>query len=121
MALKLLEGDEELTELMKSTMPPQSWEKVHTLLYQHEDAILDIAGARYEWVARIIRAAVVEPKVTRVGITARLDRVLTHPIWGALTLVAILGGVFWLTYQVGSPIQAWLSQLINRLAQMLRS
>ena len=120
-ALKLLEGDEELTELMKSTMPPQSWEKVHTLLYQHEDAILDIAGARYEWVARIIRAAVVEPKVTRVGMTARLDRVLTHPIWGALTLVAILGGVFWLTYQVGSPIQAWLSQLINRLAQMLRS
>jgi ferrous iron transport protein B len=120
-ALKLLEGDEELTELMKLSMPPGAWEYVHTLLYQHEDAILDIAGARYEWVARIIRAAVVEPKVTRVGMTARLDRVLTHPIWGTLTLVAILGGVFWLTYQVGSPIQAWLSQLVSQLAQILRS
>ncbi len=120
-ALKLLEGDEELTELMKSAMPVEAWENVHALLYQHEDAILDIAGARYEWVARIIRAAVVEPKVTRVGMTARLDRVLTHPFWGTLTLVAILGGVFWLTYRVGSPIQAWLSQLINQLAQFLRS
>jgi len=120
-ALKLLEGDEELTELMKSTMPPAAWENVHNLLYQHEDAILDIAGARYEWVARIIRAAVVEPKVTRVGMTARLDRVLTHPMWGTLTLIAILGGVFWLTYQVGSPIQAWLSQMIGHLAQILRS
>ncbi len=120
-ALKLLEGDEELTELMKSTMPPEAWENVHDLLYQHEDAILDIAGARYEWVARIIRAAVVEPKVTRVGMTARLDRVLTHPNWGTFTLIAILGGVFWLTYQVGSPIQAWLSQMINQLAQILRS
>jgi ferrous iron transport protein B len=120
-ALKLLEGDEELTELMKSTMPPEAWENVHDLLYQHEDAILDIAGARYEWVARIIRAAVVEPKVTRVGMTARLDRVLTHPMVGTLTLIAILGGVFWLTYQVGSPIQAWLSLMINHLAQILRS
>ena len=73
-ALKLLEGDEELTGLMKSAMPPEAWENVHTLLYQHEDAILDIAGARYEWVARVIRAAVVEPKVTRVGMTSRLDQ-----------------------------------------------
>jgi len=119
-ALKLLEGDEELTALMKASMPSEAWEKVHTLLYQHEDAILDIAGARYEWVARVIRAAVVEPKVTRVGMTTRLDRVLTHPIWGTLTLIAILGGAFWLTYQIGSPIQAWLSQMVQLLAQMMR-
>ena len=119
-ALKLLEGDEELTGLMKSAMPPDAWERVHTLLYQHEDAILDIAGARYEWVARVIRAAVVEPKVTRVGMTTRLDRILTHPMWGTLTLIAILGAAFWLTYQVGNPIQAWLSQLINQLAQLIR-
>jgi ferrous iron transport protein B len=120
-ALKLLEGDEELTELMKSAMPPEAWKNVYALLYQHEDAILDIAGARYEWVARVIRAAVVEPKVTRVGMTARLDRVLTHPLLGTLTLIAILGGAFWLTYKVGSPIQAWLSHLISQLAQILRS
>ena len=120
-ALKLLEGDEELTGLMKSAMPPEAWVPVHDLLYKHEDAILDIAGARYEWVARVIRAAVVEPKVTRVGLTSRLDRVLTHPVWGTLTLVAILGGVFWLTYRVGSPLQAWLSQLVSQLAGLLRS
>ena len=120
-ALKLLEGDEELTELMKSAMPPEAWENVHTLLYKHEDAILDIAGARYEWVARVIRAAVVEPKVTRVGMTSRLDKILTHPFWGTLALIVILGGVFWLTYKVGTPVQAWLSQLLNQLAQLLRT
>jgi ferrous iron transport protein B len=119
-ALKLLEGDEELTEMMKSAMPAESWENVHALLYQHEDAILDIAGARYEWVARIIRAAIVEPKVTRVGMTARLDKILTHPFWGTITLIALLGGVFFLTYKVGSPMQAWLSLLVSHLAQSLR-
>jgi ferrous iron transport protein B len=120
-ALKLLEGDEELTDLMKFSMPPEAWENVHTLLYQHEDAILDIAGARYEWVARVIRAAVVEPKVTRVGLTSRIDRVLTHPFGGTFALIAILGGAFWLTYQVGGPIQTWLSHLITQLALILRN
>jgi ferrous iron transport protein B len=120
-ALKLLEGDEQLTEMMRAAMPAEAWEPAHSLLYQHEDAILDIAGARYEWVARVIRAAVVEPKVTRVGMTARLDRVLTHPLWGTIMLIALLGAVFFLTYQVGSPIQAWLGREVGRAAQLLRS
>ena len=119
-ALKMLEGDEELTDMMKSLVPLAVGEQVHDLLYKHEDAILDIAGARYEWVARIIRAAVVQPKVTRVGLTSRLDKLLTHPIWGTLALIAILGGVFWLTYRIGSPIQTWLSQFINQTAQIIR-
>jgi len=73
-ALKLLEGDEELTAIMKKAMPGDNWELVHDILYQHEDAILDIAGARYEWVARINRAAVVQPKVSRSDLTSRLDK-----------------------------------------------
>lgn len=120
-ALKLLEGDEEITALMQSLMPAEEWEQVHALLYEHEDAILDIAGARYEWIARMIRAAVIEPKITRVGMTSRLDRVFTHPWQGTLALVTILGGVFWLTYAIGVPLQGWLSRLIGALALALRS
>jgi ferrous iron transport protein B len=119
-ALKLLEGDEELTEVVQTAMPAEEWEDVHGLLYQHEDAILDIAGARYEWVARVIRAAVVEPKVTRVGLTTHLDRVLTHPLWGTLALLAFLGFAFWLTYTVGGPLQTWLSERVNQLAELVR-
>jgi len=119
-ALKLLEGDEQITQRMKNVVPAEQWESVHHLLYEHEDAILDIAGARYEWIARMIRAAVIEPKVTRVGMTARLDRVLTHPVYGTLFLVGILGGVFWLTYAIGSPIQNWLSMLVSWLSQSIR-
>ncbi|MBE0698295.1 MAG: 50S ribosome-binding GTPase, partial [Anaerolineaceae bacterium] len=96
-ALKLLEGDEELTQMMQAKMAPEAWENVRALLYQHEDAILDIAGARYEWIGRMIRAAVVEPPVSRIGLTTRLDRVLTHPVYGTLALALILGGIFGLT------------------------
>jgi ferrous iron transport protein B len=119
-ALKLLEGDDQITQMMKNLIPMEAWEDVHHLLYEHEDAILDIAGGRYEWTARMIRAAVIQPKVTRLGMTTRLDRVLTHPIYGTLFLVCILGVAFWLTYAVGSPIQTWLSTWVSWLAQAVR-
>lgn len=121
LTLKLLEGDEEITSLMKNIVPEKQWEAVEALLYQHEDAILDIAGARYEWAARIMRAAVEEPKVTRASLTANLDRVFTHPFWGTASLLLILGVVFWITYRIGSPIQVGLSEWINQLAEGLRA
>lgn len=119
-ALKLLEGDEQLTTMMHGLFTEQEWKPVHDLLYEHEDAILDIAGARYEWIARLIRAAVVEPKVTRLGFTSRIDKVLIHPLYGTLFLVALLGGVFWLTYSVGSPLQGLLNDWVTMLADYLR-
>ncbi len=121
LTLKLLEGDEEITALMKASIPKHEWASVESLLYRHEDAILDIAGARYEWAARIMRAAVEEPKVTRASLTSNLDRVFTHPFWGTASLLLILGAVFWLTYRIGSPIQVGLSEWINQLALGLRA
>ncbi len=115
-ALKLLEGDDEMLHLMQDAMPSQTWRYVHNILYKHEDAILDIAGARYAWIARMIRAAVVRPKVGQFGLTARLDSVLTHPLWGTLALLGILGVVFWLTYAVGSPLQNWLNLGLEHVA-----
>ncbi|MEJ5311675.1 MAG: ferrous iron transport protein B [Anaerolineae bacterium] len=111
-ALKLLEGDDEIVALMQAVLPADMWMRVHEMLRQHEDAILDIAGARYAWIARMIRAAVVRPKVGQMGLTARLDRVLTHPLWGTLALLGVLAVVFWLTYAIGSPLQNGLDALI---------
>ncbi len=118
-ALKLLEGDEEIVGLIHGQMPEERWRKVDELLYAHEDAILDIAGARYEWIARMVRAAVVRPRVGQVGLTSRLDTVLTHPVWGTLMLIGILGFVFWLTYSIGNPIQGWLDGQLGAIAEQV--
>jgi len=40
--------------------------------------------------------------------TRRLDRVLTHPLWGLLILIGILGAVLFLTYTVALPASSWL-------------
>lgn len=116
-ALKLLEGDDEVHAMVEDLVPQPVSAALHDVLHRHEDAILDIAGARYEWVSRMIRAAVLRPRVGQVGLTSRLDAVFTHPLWGTLVLLAILAGVFVLTYAVGNPLQGWLDGLVLSVAE----
>jgi len=119
-ALKLLEGDEELSSIMKTKMPEAEWKEVGAILYKHEDAVLDIAGARYQWIGRMVRAAVVEPPASRMGFTTKVDHVLTHPLWGTICLILLMGFVFWLTFSIGGPIQGWLSGLLASLGNSIR-
>ena len=105
-ALKLLEGDGEITAMMRDQyLPAEQWDHVHNILMKHEDAVLAVASGRYEWVGRMIRAAVTRPRTGQITLTERLDRYATHPVWGLLILAAILGVVFWLTFAIGTPLQ----------------
>mgnify|MGYP001036302478 FL=1 len=106
-ALKLLEGDRQITELLQPYLG-EHWAAVQAILMQHEDAILAIAGGRYEWIGRMMRAAVTQPRPGQLTLTDRIDRVATHPLWGMLILLGILGLLFWLTYALGTPVQTWL-------------
>ncbi|MGB9672716.1 MAG: ferrous iron transport protein B [Anaerolineales bacterium] len=108
-ALKLLEGDSELTQLMQKQLLPEKWQAVQAILAQHDDALMAVASGRYEWVGRMIRAAVARPPIGQIGLTERLDRWAAHPVWGLLFLALVLGAVFWITFTIGSPIQEWLS------------
>ncbi|MEW5872264.1 MAG: ferrous iron transport protein B [Chloroflexota bacterium] len=121
-ALKLLEGDTEITNLMRVELPAERWEVVHEQLKAHEDALLAIASGRYEWIERMIRAAVVRPKTGPVSLTQRLDRWAAHPLWGLVVLASMLGLVFWLTFAVGAPMQAWLdANLVGRFSSLAAS
>lgn len=111
-ALKLLEGDREMSELVQNHMVDEGWQQVYTILMQHEDAILDIAGGRYEWIGRMMRAAVTKPKTSQFTLTDLIDRYATHPVWGLIILIAILGVTFSLTFSIGIPLQTWLETVL---------
>ncbi len=117
-SLKLLEGDSEITALMREATPTEIWSEVEAILRSHEDAFLDIVGGRYEWVERMVRAAMVRPSTGPITLTDRLDRVATHPIWGLAMLSGIFGVVFWITYAIATPLQAWLD---TGIVQPMRS
>jgi ferrous iron transport protein B len=111
-ALKLLEGDREVTERAPGWLAPEAWAGVQGLLREHEDAVLDVAGARYEWIGRMVRAAVRRPKLGQVSFTDRFDRIATHPGWGLALLLAVFGLVFWVTFSVAGPLQGWLEEAV---------
>lgn len=108
-ALKLLEGDAVITEMVKSQLG-EDWEAVHDLLAQHDDAFLAVAGGRYDWIQRMVRAAVVRPKSGGITVTDRIDRVATHPLFGVLMLIAVMAALFGFTFGVGLPLQEWLEE-----------
>ncbi len=118
-AMKLLEGDRAVTAMMQESMGDR-WEAVHDVLRAHDDALVAVAGGRYEWIGRMVRAAVTRPRAGQIGLTERLDRWATHPLWGLLLLTVILGLTFWLTYAIGAPLQDLLdTYLVGGLAALV--
>jgi len=115
-----LEGDTEITKMMRDEyLPGNQWSQVHAILMEHEDAVLAVASGRYDWVGRMIRAAVTRPRVGQITTTERLDRWATHPVWGLAILAGILGVVFWLTFAIGTPLQEILNTyVIGGLAEI---
>ena len=116
-ALKLLEGDSEITAMMQAILQPDRWQTLHELLRKHDDAMLAVASGRYEWIGQMVRAAVIRPRLGQISLTERLDRWLAHPFLGLVALGGMIGLIFWLTFNIGAPLQDWLSvQVIARLA-----
>jgi ferrous iron transport protein B len=110
--MKLLEGDAEMHTLIKAAIPADNLVALESLLADHDDALLAIASGRYEWIGRMMRAAVNNPRLGQISLTDRLDRWAAHPRWGLIILASILGMIFWLTFSLGAPLQEWLDTVI---------
>jgi len=121
-ALKLLEGDREITLMMQECLSEEQWHDVYDVLLAHDDALVAVASGRYEWIGRMVRAAVTRPKAGQISMTERLDRWVTHRFWGLLILAVILGIVFSLTFTVGAPLQDLLdTYVVGRSQELARS
>ena len=119
-ALKLLEGDTEITRMLEAPLPIDEWRATQAILRQHDDALLAVASGRYEWIGRMVLAAVVQPRMGQISWTKQIDRIAAHPGWGLLMLAAILGAVFWVTFTIGAPVQNWLDvQVVGGLGRLI--
>lgn len=118
-ALKTLEGDWEILEMVRMSMPAV-WDQLQDTLLHHEDAILDITNSRYGWIDRMVRAGMIRPQHGQIALTDRVDRIATHPFWGIGVLLGVFGLVFFLTYELATPIVNLLSeQVVLPLANVL--
>jgi len=121
MAIKALEGDREVLATLEKALPPERWSALLATLAEHEDAVLAIAGGRYDWIRRMTRAALRRPRAGQITLTQHLDAIATHPFWGLVLLAVVVAATFGLTYAVGGPLQGLAEQLIGDLARLASS
>jgi ferrous iron transport protein B len=118
-AVKLMEGDREITDAMKDIIPADIWKEIQSLLIKHEDALRAVLGGRYDWIEEVTRAVVSRFKRGQVLMTDRIDHILTRPSSGIPILLGILALVFVVTFVIGLPIQKLLEMLAGSLGNWM--
>lgn len=116
-AVKLMEGDPEVTAMAATQIQPAGHEFIQKLLSEHEDALHAVVNGRYDWIEKMTRAAVSHFKMGQVVLTDRIDHVLTRPVFGIPILLAIMAMVFFLTYTLGVPLQNAMNDGIQYLSR----
>ena len=89
-ALKLLEDDREVKEMMRKRLGPDKCLQIDKII-SNRHALL-VADSRYKWIQKIIASSQTQPQDT-ISILAKrnqFDRVATHPVWGVFVALAIL-------------------------------
>lgn len=104
-AIKLLEDDEEVKK-----EHPISVDNVVGRSYEKE-----IIRRKYEYIERVVSETLFH-KEQKAASTDRVDRLLTHPVWGIPMFLLIMCAVFFLTFTVGDLLKgvfedglAWIS------------
>jgi ferrous iron transporter FeoB len=76
------------------------------------------ALARYEWAGSVLSGVVTRPAQRKVTLTDRIDRILTHRVWGALVFLVVMLLLFLTVYYVPDITRAsatidWLMELAS--------
>lgn len=116
-AVKLMEGDQEVSKLIEVLAHKSARDEIEGLLIKHEDALHAVVNGRYDWIEKISRASVSRFKMGQVVLTDRIDHILTRPVFGIPILLGVMAFVFFLTYAIGIPLQGWLSDQIQNFTK----
>ena len=103
-ALKLLEGDKEITEKYPVDLP-------QVLDRSYES---DIINQKYDFIGGIIREVLLYKERQDV-LTEKADRLLTSKVWGIPVFLMIMAVTFFLTFTVGDWLKGYLELAISWL------
>lgn len=78
-------------------------------------------AARYEWSGRVVQGAVTQPDAYRVTATDRIDRVLTHRLWGTLVFALLMVAVFQSVFSWAAPAMEWIDAGARAAADAARA
>ena len=127
LALKFLEGDIEIREMMSRTgdvgdrlaeMVGRLEEHCLTTLDMTPESI--IADYRYGFIVSVTRQGVVtaDDRRERIRFSDAIDRIVTHQFVGPALMVTVLYGMFLVTFTVGETPMGWLEAVFAWLGDL---
>ncbi len=113
-ASKIAEGDSLMIESLALSQNEKEMLE-HIILQMEEESGLDraaaIASMRFQFIRKVCEATVIKPRESKEHLRSRkIDKLLTGKYTAIPAFVAIMGIVFWLTFNV---IGAWLSEFLD--------
>jgi ferrous iron transport protein B len=127
-ALKCLEGDSQIRELLKrDTNFGQQIDSIcertfrHTMNTLEEDPEGIIAEHRYGFISGITKEAVKRKIEFRLNLSDQIDKVLTNRIIGPVLMMAVLYGIYLLTFWVGEVPVGWFEVFFDKLKGLVSS
>lgn len=79
------------------------------------------AMARYAWVEEVLEGVVARPTRHVETVSDRIDRVLTHRLWGTLVFVLVMLAVFASIFVVAKTPMAWIDSAMGWLGDVVAS
>jgi len=119
LAIKLLERDDELTRTLTDDFHVRTEPFCTTLSVQRgrpTEAI--IMSERHDTAMRIAEE-VSEVRTPKSDVRVALDSFLTHPVWGYVSLVAVMAAFFWGVFGVGSALEGLLQDELAKIYDLL--
>jgi len=77
--------------------------------------------ARYGWIGRVLEGVLEHPSEYRASVTDRIDRVVTHPVWGMILFVLVMVVVFQSVFTWSGPFMASIEAAFDAMGEWVRA
>ncbi len=115
LAIKLLENDEDLTERLAAydaLLAAASAAAERIEAETGEDAETLITDGRYAFIGTLVAGALTRPRDMLETTSDKIDRVLTHRLYGVPIFLLLMWLVFQITANVSAPFLDWVDAII---------
>ncbi|AFK22632.1 ferrous iron transport protein B [Pyrococcus sp. ST04] len=124
LAIKLLQRDEEVIKLVLKYLGQSKMDEILKHIGELEEKYkrsLDIvmASQKYEFLEQLLRKFVRHPAEIRETLSDQLDKLLTHPVYGIISMLIVFYLLFQFVFTLGGPLQEWLDSAFSWLGEAI--
>ena len=118
-ALKLLEGDRQIEEMLHEAPHYASWIAIRDREARRitdalgEDIETAFADQKYGFVQGALKETYTPGQREQVTATSIIDTFVTHKLWGFPIFFALMLLMFWCTFRLGAYPQEWIDALVG--------